>query len=418
MRVLWISSHGGNYKDNQVKGTGGWVGALQKYLVESHPDMEIGICFTHPTDYEPIKENNVTYFPIYNKNGTSKLSKLYHRFFCNDNESKKKIIQEMMKVVATYDPDIIHIWGIENDYADIIPLIKNIPLVVHIQGLTSACLYSYCPPSFSIQDIFKTKSVSTYIKYKGEKGRYREFIKRANRELDVSRYVKNWIGRTEWDKSLSKILNQDSNYYHCDEMMRTAFNISKKWVYHFDKKTIHIQSTISEDWYKGMDVVLKTAEILKEKGLKVIWKIFGWDRNSLILKSIIKKLNISPEEVGVECCGKVNSEILIEELLKCDMYVHPSYIENSSNAIAEAQLLGVPVVAQYVGGNPTMLKENSGILVQPNEPYILASAILSLLEKETAEKYSHNALTIASQRQNIDNIFKDLMKTYQSILLK
>lgn len=418
MRVLWISSHGGNYKDNQVCGTGGWVGALQNYLVESMPGIEIGICFAHKTDSIPVKDNNVTYFPIPIKSGISTVGKLYHRFFVDDHKLRKKMIVDMMKVVESFNADIIHIWGVENDYAEIIPILKNRPFVVHIQGLTSAYLHSYCPPSFSITDIFKTRSIGTYIKYKGEKGRYHEFIKRANMELNVSRYVKNWIGRTEWDKSLSKLLNQDSNYYHCDEMMRPAFNISEKWVYHFDKETIHIQSTISEDWYKGMDVVLKTAKILKKKGLKVIWKVFGWDRSSLILKSIIKKLNINPEEVGVECCGKVNSKILIEELLKCDMFVHPSYIENSSNAIAEAQLLGVPVIAQYVGGNPSMLRYNSGILVQANEPYILASAIRSLLEKETAEKYSQNALTVASQRQNIDNIVKDLMNAYKSILLK
>lgn len=416
MKVLWISSHGGNYKDNQVKGTGGWVGALQTYLTESQPDLELGICFAHKSDYLPIKHKNVTYFPMLYKTGTSIISKLKYRFLGNNNKLQKRLIEDMIKVVKTYNPDIIHIWGIENDYAAIIPLIKNIPLIVHIQGLTYAYSYAYCPPLFSLKDIFKANSLMTYIKYGGEKSRYLNFIKRAKQELFVSKYINNWIGRTEWDRTLSKLLNPESTYYHCDEMMRPSFNTSEKWCYHFDNETIHIQSNISEDWYKGMDVVLKTAKILKETGINIAWEIFGWERNSIILKSIIKKLDIMPEDVGVCCHGRVDAKRINKELLSCDIYVHPSYIENSSNAIAEAQMLGVPVIAQYVGGNPTMLKDNSGCLVQPNEPYIMASAIINMVKYENSEFYSKNALSVTDERQNKNNIVKNLLKIYSSVI--
>ena len=35
MRVLWIASRGGLYKQNAVTGTAGWVGALQNVLLET-----------------------------------------------------------------------------------------------------------------------------------------------------------------------------------------------------------------------------------------------------------------------------------------------------------------------------------------------------------------------------------------------
>lgn len=416
MKVLWISSHGGNYKDNQVKGTGGWVGALQTYLTEYQSDFELGICFAHNTDSTPLKDKNVTYFPVLYKTGTTIISKLKYRFFGNENKFQRGLIEDIVKVIKYFNPDIIHIWGIENNYAAVIPYIKDIPFVVHIQGLTAACSYTYCPPMFSLKDIFKTNSLTAFIKYGGERARYRSFLERAERELLVSKYVRNWLGRTDWDKEMSKILSTNSTYYHCDEMMRSSFNISKKWQYHYDHKTIHIQSNISEDWYKGMDLVLKTAKILKNKGINIEWKIFGWERKSIILKSIAKKLNIIPEDVNVYCCGRVAADKIKDELLYCDVYVHPSYIENSSNAIAEAQLLGVPVIAQYVGGNPTMLKNKSGCLVQPNEPYIMASTIIDIVQKANSDFYSKNSLLVSAKRQNKDNVVRDLLSAYKAII--
>ena len=106
--------------------------------------------------------------------------------------------------------------------------------------------------------------------------------------------------------------------------------------------------------------------------------------------------------------GSVDAQTIKQGLLNCDIYVHPSYIENSSNAIAEAQMTGVPVIAQHVGGNATMLKNDSGILVAPNEPYILAHKSMSVRDKNTANGYSQRALAVAKERQDRDQVISDL----------
>lgn len=116
-------------------------------------------------------------------------------------------------------------------------------------------------------------------------------------------------------------------------------------------------------------MVLNVARILKEVKVNIQWDIYGWMPNSPLLPILIKVTGIKPEEVNVILHGRVDAKILKQALLQTDIYVHPSYIENSSNAIAEAMLLGVPIIAQNVGGNASMLKEDSGILVAPNEPF-------------------------------------------------
>jgi glycosyltransferase involved in cell wall biosynthesis len=213
----------------------------------------------------------------------------------------------------------------------------------------------------------------------------------------------------------SKMLSPNSNYYHCDELMRSNFSESK-WTYHYDRKIVHIHSSIGTPWYKGIDVILKTAKILKEQGVSIEWNVYGLTINDAIVRYFIKRLDIKPSENGVYFRGRVDGQQICKGLLTCDVYVHPSYIENSSNAMAEAMMLGVPTIAQYVGGNKTMLKDGSGILVPPGSPYDLAYAIMEMREKKIAENYSENALKVASQRQNTNIILSDLMNIYQNII--
>ena len=78
-------------------------------------------------------------------------------------------------------------------------------------------------------------------------------------------------------------------------------------------------------------------------------------------------------------------------------------------------MLGVPTIAQYVGGNPTMLKNDSGVLVAPNEPYMLASKIMDMRNKEFAEGYSQRALAIASERQDTDRTCAELINIYKTV---
>ena len=238
------------------------------------------------------------------------------------------------------------------------------------------------------------------------------FEKRANNEKRVAMLVENWIGRTDWDYTMSQILSPGSHYFHCDEMLRDDF-LGEKWKYHYDGKTLRLQSNISEDLYKGFDVVLNVARILKEVKVNIQWDIYGWMPNSPLLPILIKVTGIKPEEVNVILHGRVDAKILKQALLQTDIYVHPSYIENSSNAIAEAMLLGVPIIAQNVGGNASMLKEDSGILVAPNEPFTMASKILSLRNKNIAKTYSQRALQVAIERQNRDKVISDLMGIYE-----
>lgn len=413
MKVLWIAPNGGNYKNNTIKGTGGWIGALQDVLVKNNPDLELGIIFLHSTDTDRLEDGNVTYLPVkYSKGGSIK--RAFNQFFKNQDHKEKLLAHQIKEKIDEYQPDIVHVWGIESIRASVIPFI-NRPFVVHIQGLLSLYIYMYLPYGFSKSDLFKADFPIRWLLHSGSIRDYKQAKRRAAREIEMSKYVRNWIGRTEWDFTLSKMLNPASRYFHGEEMMRSDFS-EQKWLYHFDGRTCHVQSSISGEWYKGIDVILKTAQLMMNLGYDFEWKVYGVLRSDYRLKYFIKKLKIVPENVGVKIQGRVDGKTIREGLLSCDVYVHPSYIENSSNAIAEAMLLGVPTIAHYVGGNPSMLRDGSGVLVAPNEPYVMAAKIMDMCNLEVAERYSYKALDVAKQRQDSRQIVENLMSIYHEIL--
>ena len=418
MRVLWIAQNGGNYKQNLIKGTGGWIGALQSELTKRYPDLELGITFASP-DSDPLKEGNVTYYPI-RTTDNNYLAKGMDRLLHSEKYQLDRLSQGMKRVMDEYKPDVVHVWGIEVPSAAIIPLI-NRPFVVHIQGLLSLYKYIYLPPSFSKEDLRRASNYWNPLNWlrravgKTPMGSYNAFKRAAERELGYAKFVKNWIGRTDWDYTASQMLARGSRYFHCEELMRGNFS-GARWQYHYNGETLRLHSSISGPWYKGIDVILKTANVLKHQGVKTEWNVYGVTEKSGVVRYFSKHIGVDPSDVGIQFHGHVDGKAIRDGLLLSDVYVHPSYIENSSNAIAEAQMLGVPTIAQYVGGNPTMLKNESGVLVAPNEPFMMAAKIMDMRKKEFAERYSERGLAVASERQNADKICAVLINIYKTIL--
>ena len=63
------------------------------------------------------------------------------------------------------------------------------------------------------------------------------------------------------------------------------------------------------------------------------------------------------------------------EYLQSNLFICPSSIENSPNSLGEAQILGVPCLASYVGGVPDMMKGNEDNLYRFEEVDMLAEKV-------------------------------------------
>ncbi len=81
-------------------------------------------------------------------------------------------------------------------------------------------------------------------------------------------------------------------------------------------------------------------------------------------------------------------------------------------------MVGVPCVASYAGGIPSLLQhECSGLLFSPGDAYSLAGMIARLFrEPALAKKLATNARITAQERHDPQRIAKEIGNIYSSII--
>jgi glycosyltransferase involved in cell wall biosynthesis len=82
-----------------------------------------------------------------------------------------------------------------------------------------------------------------------------------------------------------------------------------------------------------------------------------------------------------------------------DIFLNTTNIDNTPVSVLEAMACGLCVVSTNVGGIPYLLEhEHDALLVPPNDPQAMATAVHRLLnEPDLAERLSRNARQKAAQ---------------------
>jgi glycosyltransferase involved in cell wall biosynthesis len=101
-----------------------------------------------------------------------------------------------------------------------------------------------------------------------------------------------------------------------------------------------------------------------------------------------------------------------------DVFALPSHSEGSPNVLLEAMIANLPIVATEVGGVPEMLANNeSALLVPPNDPPSLATAISSLLtDKVLAQRLATAADTLVDSQFDPRTYARSLVKIYREVI--
>ncbi len=408
MKVLWFSVTPSLFNpfSNSHNG-GGWVASLEQ-IVRNIPEINLGVAFYFGNDNNVYEKEGVKYYTLPNdRRGT--LAKWISP------EKEEDRVKRYLDVVNDYKPDIIQIFGSENDYGLICEK-TDIPVVIHIQGSMPPYHNALFPIGMNTSDFYLNRGLTIHRRIMGLRSE-QGFRKRAQREISIFKTCKNFMGRTEWDKNLVNLFSPSARYFHCEEALRDSFiAYNRNWKLP-ESKQIKITSIISTPWYKGYDVILKTAKLLKEHtDIDFEWNVFGISD----VRFFENKYHIKSESVNIKIRGSVGKEQLVEELCDSTLYVHPSYIDNSPNSLCEAQYLGVPVIATNVGGISSLVRDNeTGLLVPANDPYTLAGKIKTLVtDYLLMESLSRNEIEAAHKRHSPEIIGEQLLSIYNHILVK
>lgn len=130
------------------------------------------------------------------------------------------------------------------------------------------------------------------------------------------------------------------------------------------------------------------------------------------------------EQAGDERLGRVllRSEPFVERervaafLRAADIYVHSTRADNHPLAVLEALACGVPVVSARVGGIGEQLTDETGVLVEPEDPRALAGAIESLLaDGERRRRMGAAAAEDARARFSLDRQVDAYLDLYREL---
>lgn len=340
------------------------------------------------------------------------------------------------ETLGALQPDLVHIFGTEYQYnTDLVHLCcqEGRKHVISLQGIMYQCAAHYddgLPQRFKrvnptiklMRKLYYADSIAL------EKQR---FTAQGQREKEALRVAEAVIGRTAWDKACALEVNPRLTYYHVGENLRDEFYGEDRWRY--DACTPHT-IFVSQSFYpiKGFHMLLEAMPelIRRYPDLKVfvggqkpytmhnrvldvvVDYFFEYQRYT---KALIRKYGLQEH---IHYTGSLNAKKMKEQFLSCNVFLSCSTIENSSNSVGEAMLLGVPVVASRVGGIGSMLNQGEdGILYDFYDREALIDGVSAVFDSpELAETMSAGAQAHARKTHDRAENTKTLLAAYRSIV--
>lgn len=378
-------------------------------LLENSEDvtMTVATVSSNVKEFTRLKGEKITYYILPYGKGNRKRNPKYEPLW-------KRVKDEVQ-------PDVVHIHGTEYSHGlAYVNACGSANVVVSIQGMTSSYFHYYYYGLTKCQ-IIRNITLFDILKGTAIKGQ-KEFKRRGGYEIELLRKVHHIIGRTSWDHAHSWAINPAAEYHFCNELLRKEFYNGPLWKH--DKCNLHT-IFVSQAVYpiKGLHQLLRAmplilryfpdakvrvagCNILAHSNLSEIIRYSGYGR---IISSLIKEFHL--EDV-IEFIGELNAEEMKQEYLKCNVFVCPSTIENSPNSLGEAQILGVPVIASYVGGVPDMMKGDETHLYRFEEVEMLAEKICNVFSNDPA---TDEMRQIAESRHNRKHVVEDLVRIYNLV---
>ena len=431
MRVLWLCNimlpaiAEKLHMESSVKE--GWLtGLLSQVIAQGEQSgVQLGIAF-------PANENLAEYHDVFVWN---KVPVSCYGFYENTNTPEvyqPHLEHRFEDILREFKPDAVHVFGTEYPHTLAMAKVIKEPkkLLIGMQGLISVYGDEYfagLPRKVVVRRTFRDIIRKDSILQQKNK-----FIKRGKNELRALRITGNVTGRTDFDKEYCKKVNPDAMYHPMNETMRPCF-YDGKWSY---ENCVKHQIFYSQADYpiKGLHFVLEALPSILGKYPDTRVLVAGNNivrGNSLMdhikissygkyLKRLIRNNNLRGK---VQFLGKMSAEEMKQKYLESHIFLCASTLENSPNSVAEAMLLGVPVVAGAVGGIPSMIDNHEdGILFNGEDEKALAEAVTGLWDSESdgfsdseTKRISQAGALRAKKAHDPVTNFKRLLEIYRTI---
>lgn len=410
MKILWIvnivfpEAQSLLNGSGDFKGSGGWLVSYAS-LLNQRPGIKLCIATAsnHVKKLTKFDGENNTYYLFPPQRNYQKYSDYF------------KIIKQ------NENPDLVHIHGTEYPYGlAFVEACGNEKVVVSIQGVISE-ICKYYNSGLSNWEIFKNL---TFRDLWGRTLWHDKAVFKRNALLEekVLQSVNHIIGRTTFDKAHVWAINPKAKYHLCNEALRDEF-YSGKWI--VEKCRPHT-IFVSQAWcpLKGFHMLLRALPLVLREFPDATVSIAGgnllrkngfiarlrWQGYYKYISHLMSRFGLTDK---IQFLGPLNAEGMKDVLLSSNVFVCPSSIENSSNSLAEAQMLGVPSVVSYVGGLPDMISNDSNCrLYRFDDVEMLAYHITKVFENAGDGSVQQSD---ARKRHDRKEIADELISIYRDV---
>lgn len=336
--------------------------------------------------------------------------------------------ERLREILDTAQPDLVHVFGTEFQHSATIMRLcyeRNVPTLVQMQGLMGSIVQHY----FGWLPERVTRRVTLIERLRGQTLQHQRSTFQAAGEMErqALELADHVLGRTTYDRAWVSQINPNAQYHHVEENLRNAFYEGEWCVRDCDRYSLMISQGTTP--YKGVHIAIAAMpEILKsfpDATLSITGPdpiggssprdlakrtTYGW-----YLSRLLSDLGIRDR---VHFTGSLQEEAMRTRYLASHAFLSCSSIENSSNALSEAQILGLPVVASYVGGTPDLIKHGrTGFLYQGDAPYMLAHLVKSIFSDDgLATQLGGAAREDALERHDRSNNANKVLSIYRAIL--
>lgn len=342
-----------------------------------------------------------------------------------------KHIKEIINIVNSIGPDVIHIWGMENYWGLLTArgyLEGNI--LLEIQGIKETCAKVFYG-GLSLSEIIKTIGFREMIRpSRSLMLLKRQFVKWSKYEREMLAGHKQISTHSDWVRAwISQYTQSGCQIHYTQRIVRKEFFASDIWQIPNNPQDAPVVFTMSSgpNAYKGIHDAIKAISILKRDYPRVQLKVagnFGVDRPfykksgyTNYLLRLIKKLDLGNNIIFL---GPLNANQIIEQIHTANVMLQTSYVESYSLAVSEAMMAGVPLVVSYAGAMPELAQDRvTALFYTPSDFFACAYKLRKIIRSnELAENLSAMERLIAEKR-NISSVLGELQENiYKKVVMR
>ncbi len=164
---------------------------------------------------------------------------------------------------------------------------------------------------------------------------------------------------------------------------------------------------------KGVDTAVQALALVRRREPAAVLAVLGEGPERPRLERLARHLGL---DGAVILPGRVGD--VAAWYRRAEMLVHPARWEGFGLAMLEAMLAERPVVASRAGSAPEIVAPgHTGLLVPPDDPAALASALVELLaDRERAARYGQAGLERARRLFSVERMVEGTLTVYRAAL--